>query len=167
MNDWTRPVYGTATSTLRRRAADSASGCNADSWHPLLTASSSIRTEPKAPVARPAARFHDNPLVTGTPGIRSYAGRPLAAPNGATIGTLCLIDTQPRSLEPDELALLGDRVTQALALRHAADVRGNAIRFSIGNVAYDPAHHHAVADLLASTDHRMYEDKQRGKTAGT
>ncbi|WP_423759886.1 hypothetical protein [Burkholderia sp. NLJ2] len=29
------------------------------------------------------------------------------------------------------------------------------------------ARHHVVADLLASADHRMYEDKQRGKTAGT
>ncbi|MGU3776716.1 sensor domain-containing diguanylate cyclase [Burkholderia metallica] len=53
-------------------------------------------------------RFHDNPLVTGAPGIRFYAGRPITAPNGAPIGTLCLIDTRPRSLEPDELALLGD-----------------------------------------------------------
>ncbi|HGL6715643.1 sensor domain-containing diguanylate cyclase [Burkholderia contaminans] len=227
-------------------------------------------------------RFHDNPLVTGTPGIRFYAGRPLAAPNGAPIGTLCLIDTRPRALEPDELALLGDlahmtereiaalhfattdeltqltnrrgfeilarhvlslcdrldrhaallffdlndfksindrfghaegdralkafadtltgalrdgdviarlggdefvvllsatdpadvaepveRVTRALALRNAADARGYDIRFSVGHVDYDPAHHRDVADLLASADQRMYEDKQRGKTAGT
>lgn len=227
-------------------------------------------------------RFHDNPLVTGTPGIRFYAGRPLTAPNGAPIGTLCLIDTRPRSLEPDELALLGDlahmtereiaalhfattdeltqltnrrgfeilarhvlslcdrldrhavllffdlndfksindrfghaegdralkafadtltgalrdsdviarlggdefvvllsatdpadvaepveRVTRALALRNATDARGYDIRFSVGHVDYDPAHHHDVADLLASADQRMYEDKQRGKTAGT
>ncbi|MCA8283304.1 sensor domain-containing diguanylate cyclase [Burkholderia cepacia] len=226
-------------------------------------------------------RFHDNPLVTGAPGIRFYAGRPLAAPNGAPIGTLCLIDTRPRSLEPDELALLGDlahmtereiaalhfattdeltqltnrrgfeilsrhvlslcdrlgrhavllffdlndfkaindrfghaegdralkafadtltgalrdsdviarlggdefvvllsatdpadaaepvdRVTQALALRNTADARGYDIRFSVGHVDYDPAHHHDVAGLLASADQRMYEHKQRGKTAG-
>lgn len=226
-------------------------------------------------------RFHDNPLVTGAPGIRFYAGRPLAAPNGAPIGTLCLIDTRPRSLEPDELALLGDlahmtereiaalhfattdeltqltnrrgfeilarhvlslcdrlsrhavllffdlndfkaindrfghaegdralktfadtltgalrdsdviarlggdefvvllsatdpadvaepveRVTQALAQRNTADARGYDIRFSVGHVDYDPAHHHDVAGLLASADQRMYEHKQRGKTAG-
>ncbi|WP_448165428.1 diguanylate cyclase domain-containing protein [Burkholderia cepacia] len=226
-------------------------------------------------------RFHDNPLVTGAPGIRFYAGRPLAAPNGAPIGTLCLIDTRPRSLEPDELALLGDlahmtereiaalhfattdeltqltnrrgfeilarhvlslcdrlsrhavllffdlndfkaindrfghaegdralkafadtltgalrdsdviarlggdefvvllsatdpadvaepvdRVTQALALRNTADARGYDIRFSVGHVDYDPAHHHDVAGLLASADQRMYEHKQRGRSAG-
>ena len=52
-------------------------------------------------------RFHDNPLVTGAPGIR-FTPVGLTAPNGAPIGTLCLIDTRPRSLEPDELALLGD-----------------------------------------------------------
>ncbi|PCE26504.1 GGDEF domain-containing protein [Burkholderia ubonensis] len=60
------------------------------------------------PDARLDERFHDNPLVTGTPGIRFYAGQPLRAPNGARIGTLCLIDTQPRSLAPDELSLLED-----------------------------------------------------------
>lgn len=59
-----------------------------------------------------------------------------------------------------------ERVTQALALRNAADARGYTIRFSVGHVAYDPARHHTVAELLASADRRMYEDKQRGKTAG-
>ncbi|WP_431822230.1 diguanylate cyclase domain-containing protein [Burkholderia sp. F1] len=60
------------------------------------------------PDARLDERFHDNPLVTGTPGIRFYAGQPLRAPNGARIGTLCLIDTRPRSLAPDELSPLED-----------------------------------------------------------
>lgn len=59
-----------------------------------------------------------------------------------------------------------ERVTRALALRNAADARGYAIRFSVGHVAYDPARHHTVADLLESADRRMYEDKQRGKAAG-
>ena len=37
--------------------------------------------------ARNDDRFHDNPLVTGQPGIRFHAGRPLAAPNGLTAST--------------------------------------------------------------------------------
>lgn len=51
-------------------------------------------------------RFSDNPLVTGEPHIRFYAGAPLSAPGGHRIGTLCVIDTVPRSLGPVELSIL-------------------------------------------------------------
>ncbi|NNE36001.1 MAG: GAF domain-containing protein, partial [Rhodothermales bacterium] len=51
-------------------------------------------------------RFCDNPLVTGNPEIRFYAGCPLSAPNGQRVGTLCLIDNKPRGMTPDELQLL-------------------------------------------------------------
>ncbi|WP_051258687.1 MULTISPECIES: GAF domain-containing protein [Chitinibacter] len=54
------------------------------------------------------ARFADNPLVTGAPHIRFYAGAPLIAPNGSHIGTLCLIDPQPKSLSAAELDMLRD-----------------------------------------------------------
>lgn len=53
-------------------------------------------------------RFADNPLVTGPPGIRFYAGCPLRAANGSKLGTLCVIDTAPRSFGADDLALLRD-----------------------------------------------------------
>jgi len=42
-------------------------------------------------------RFTANPLVTGAPYVRFYADAPLKAPNGSRIGTLCAIDTRPRS----------------------------------------------------------------------
>jgi GAF domain-containing protein len=53
------------------------------------------------------ARFHDNPLVTGAPHLRFYAGAPLQLPGGATVGTLCMIDTKPRNLDATDLAILG------------------------------------------------------------
>lgn len=58
------------------------------------------------PDARADARFADNPIVTGEPKVIFYAGAPLAAPSGHNIGTLCLIDHQPRTLDATELAIL-------------------------------------------------------------
>ncbi|WP_339433209.1 MULTISPECIES: sensor domain-containing diguanylate cyclase [unclassified Pseudomonas] len=60
------------------------------------------------PDARQDERFHDNPLVTGEPNVRFYAGYPLTVPNGNKMGTLCLIDTKPRELDDEERALLRD-----------------------------------------------------------
>ncbi|WP_051244688.1 GAF domain-containing protein [Azohydromonas australica] len=51
-------------------------------------------------------RFADNPLVTGAPFIRFYAGAPLAARDGQRVGTLCLIDTKPRQLDATDLGIL-------------------------------------------------------------
>jgi diguanylate cyclase (GGDEF)-like protein len=54
------------------------------------------------------ARFADNPLVTGEPGIRFYAGVPLRTREGYNIGTLCAIDVKPRTITPQQLTVLED-----------------------------------------------------------
>ncbi|MBC7182565.1 MAG: GAF domain-containing protein, partial [Marinobacter sp.] len=51
-------------------------------------------------------RFQDNPLVTGTPNIRFYAGAPLHDRHGHRVGTLCVIDRKPRSFTDEDKALL-------------------------------------------------------------
>lgn len=43
-------------------------------------------------------RFADNPLLTGSPGIRFYTGSPLTSDRGNAIGMLCVMDSQPRQL---------------------------------------------------------------------
>jgi PAS domain S-box-containing protein len=65
-------------------------------------------------------RFADNPLVTGEPHIRFYAGAPLEMPSGERLGTLCVIDRQARALSDSQLHDLQDLATavvQALLMR--------------------------------------------------
>jgi PAS domain S-box-containing protein len=52
------------------------------------------------------ARFADNPLVTGEPRVRFYAGTPLKTPDGFVLGSLCAIDHSPKRPSPRQLELL-------------------------------------------------------------
>lgn len=65
-------------------------------------------------------RFADNPLVTEPPHVRFYAGYPVRNGEGYTIGTLCILDSQPRQLTVAQIQLLrdlGSWVETALASR--------------------------------------------------
>jgi serine phosphatase RsbU (regulator of sigma subunit) len=74
--------------------------------------------------------YRDHPLVVDKPSVRFYAGQPLAAPGGQLVGTLCILDDQPRQITTQELALLrdlADWVEKELAtdqeLLHASEVQ--------------------------------------------
>lgn len=81
-------------------------------------------------------RFADNPFVTGEPHVRFYAGAPLrpAADGFADdlpgIGTLCVIDTKPRKLTPDDARVLRELAGLVSALIRARATAGIATRLS-------------------------------------
>ncbi|WP_309650016.1 ATP-binding protein [Nocardioides sp.] len=77
-------------------------------------------------------RFRDNPLVTGAPGIRFYAGFPLRTPTGAILGTLCVLGYEPRpegltEVQGHLLAVLADQVMTQLNLRRALAEQVDAV----------------------------------------
>jgi len=84
-------------------------------------------------------RFADNPLSTGAPHVRFYAGIPLRTPGGYDLGTLCVIDHQPRTPTPkqlESLALLAKLVVDRLEARHQAEAVRRVVDSVPGMLAY-------------------------------
>lgn len=52
------------------------------------------------------SRFAANPLVTGSTGLRFYAGAPLRLPSGHSVGSLCILDIRPKKMDEIDLSIL-------------------------------------------------------------
>ena len=74
------------------------------------------------PDATADPRFSQNPLVTGEPNIRFYAGAKLSLSNGATVGTLCVIDRKPKQLTDKQRLVLSNLANAVVDLLEARGI---------------------------------------------
>jgi signal transduction histidine kinase len=130
--------------------------------HALLTGGAAM----VVPNARTDPRFRDNPLVVGAPHVSCYAGVWLIAPNGLPIGTLCVLDPNPRA-PPDarQIAALTDLAAiamEAIELRSAGRAAQETAR--INRLVADRLHeahrgllaaYRARSEFLASLSHEL------------
>jgi hypothetical protein len=109
------------------------------------------------------ARFSDNPLVTGDPHIRFYAGVPLLVEEGSAIGALSVADTHPRTLTVRQLAALerlSRQIARELRLRRDLDRRGagpSASPFPVGPGATVADRWHVIRELGRGASGAVFE----------
>lgn len=148
---WFKSCYGlSATETPR-----SVSFCG----HAILSDDTFI-----IPDALLDVRFADNPLVTGAPHVRFYAGQPLIGMDGRKLGTLCIIDHKPRHLSEEDRGALRSfaalaqqelnltRLHQAWALKNTGDARKDTEEELHHNHNLLNAVSRAQARFIADTD---------------
>lgn len=103
-------------------------------------------------------RFFDNPLVTGDPMIRFYAGAPLTTQSGHKLGSLCVIDIKPRELSADQvtgLQSLARQVVSQMELRRSLRlVKNSQKELQAAKDAADLAYQ-VKGEFLANMSHEI------------
>lgn len=113
-------------------------------------------------------RFADNPLVRGEPYLRFYAGSPLLTPEGHAIGTLCVLDHVPRTLDAAQrhaLRALAAQVMALIELRRANAAQGRMLieleRSAANNVILLNELQHRVKNNLQMIDSLLHLQAQK------
>ena len=91
-------------------------------------------------------RFKNSPLVTDAPNAQYYAGAPLITSDGYALGTLCVMDYQPRELDTEQKELLQNLASTATALIEAKRIK-EIKRLSI---------HYRLGDIVEISPHEIY-----------
>ncbi|MBT8243485.1 MAG: GAF domain-containing sensor histidine kinase [Nitrosopumilus sp.] len=102
-------------------------------------------------------RFANNPLVTGSPLIKFYAGKPLRDPNNHMLGTLCIIDTVPRKLSKADTRVLSDLATwvesEFSSLRLTRQLKDNAQKLLLAEAEL------RTKNVILESENRMKTDQ--------
>jgi hypothetical protein len=166
-------LAGLDTLTIKSQQSDSVFGSTIPLQETFCGRTLGVDGPVVVPDARADVRYSDMPMVVDDPNIRFYAGVPLrVGDDDVKVGTLCLIDPAPRTLEPDDLALLEelgvwaerelaagadeDRLRSVLAGLEPSAVevpgyRVGGMSVPHGVVSGDFHHWHVVEDALVVT----------------
>ena len=109
----------------------------------------------EVPDARADSRFANNPLVTGDPAIRFYAGAPVTLSSGARVGTVCVLDVVPRTLDAARrsmLQALAQVVAAALDLRARTGQRQAILEHRIRTLSSCRADSQRYRELLLASE---------------
>lgn len=120
-----RQFFKARTGTLERETTRSVSFCtHALTHNDILLVKDATKD----------ARFATNPMVTGEPHVRFYAGAPIVSPEGYKLGTLCIIDQKPGDLSWEKASALKTLAAQAsklIELRHYR-IQNDALKLELG-----------------------------------
>jgi PAS domain S-box-containing protein len=101
-------------------------------------------------------RFSNNPLVTGAPDARFYAGAPIVTHDGLALGTVCVLDTQARKLDPGQIDALKRLASLVINLLEHESVRVEEATRS--QEAWHLQHQELTAMAIAGLDLQVYID---------